>query len=72
MESRLRERFEELQLLYSQSSFSPDGSRLAFTALSEGNDILYIFDVASRKRLARITLPLDGITGPSWSRDLPT
>jgi len=69
IKSALDPNFEELQLLYSQSSFSPDGSRLAFTALSEGNDILYIFDVASRKRLARITLPLDGITGPSWSKD---
>ena len=69
IKSQLDPNFEELQLLYSQSAFSPDGSRLAFTALSEGEDVLYILDVASRKRLARITLPLDGITGPSWSKD---
>ncbi|HET7622480.1 MAG TPA: BamA/TamA family outer membrane protein [Gemmatimonadaceae bacterium] len=69
IKSALDPNFEELQLLYSQSAFSPDGSRLAFTALSEGKDVLYIFDVARRKRLARIALPLDGITGPSWSTD---
>jgi Tol biopolymer transport system component len=69
IKSALDPNFEELQLLYSQSAFSPDGSRLAFTALSEGKDVLYIFDVAERKRLARITLPLDGVTSPSWSKD---
>lgn len=69
IKSALDPNFEELQLLYSQSAFSPDGSRLAFTALSEGKDLLYIFDVESRKQLARIELPLDGVTGPSWSKD---
>ncbi|HEX6534218.1 MAG TPA: hypothetical protein VF041_06450 [Gemmatimonadaceae bacterium] len=61
--------YQELQLLYSQSSFSPDGKRLAFTALGEGKEILYILDVKRRKRIARIELPLDGITSPSWSPD---
>ena len=61
--------FEELQILYSQSAFSPDSKRLAFTALGEGKEVLYILDVASRKRIARIELPLDGITSPSWSPD---
>ncbi len=69
IKSQLDPNFEELQLLYSQSAFSPDGSRLAFTALSEGKDVLYLLDVATRKQLARIDLPLDGITGPSWSPD---
>ncbi|HEU4641417.1 MAG TPA: BamA/TamA family outer membrane protein [Gemmatimonadaceae bacterium] len=61
--------YQELQLLYSQSSFSPDGKRLAFTALGEGREILYILDVARRKRIKRIALDLDGITSPSWSPD---
>ncbi len=69
IKSALDPNFEELQLLYSQSAFSPDGSRLAFTALSEGKDILYVLDVAKRKQIARLELPLDGITGPSWSPD---
>ncbi|HKT09553.1 MAG TPA: hypothetical protein VJR24_16755 [Gemmatimonadaceae bacterium] len=61
--------FEELQILYSQSAFSPDSKRLAFTALGEGKEELYILDVATRKRIAQIRLPLDGITSPSWSPD---
>lgn len=69
VKSALDPNFEELQLLYSQSAFSPDGSRLAFTALSEGKDILYVLDVARRKQIARLELPLDGVTGPSWSPD---
>ncbi len=36
--------FEELRLLYSQSSFSPDGKSLAFTAQREGRDVLWILD----------------------------
>ena len=60
---------QELQILYSQSAFSPDGRLLAFTALGQGKELLYILDVARRKRIARIELPLDGITSPSWSPD---
>src|SRR5581483_207956 len=61
--------YEELQLIYSQSSFSPDGRLLAFTALGEGTEYLYILDVKRRKRVAQINLGLDGVTGPSWSPD---
>src|SRR6185437_9556817 len=61
--------YEELQILYSQSAFSPDSKRLAFTALGEGKEVLYILDVATHRRIARIALPLDGITSPSWSPD---
>src|SRR3954468_21275055 len=61
--------FEELRLLYSQSAFSPDGQQLAFTAQSEGRDVLYLLDVKSRKETKRFKLPLEGVTGPSWSPD---
>ena len=61
--------FEELRLLYSQSSFSPDGQQLAFTAQREGRDVLYLLDVKSRKETKRFDLPLEGVTGPSWSPD---
>ena len=69
VKSALDPDYEELQLLYSQSAFSPDGSRLAFTALGGGKEVLHILDVATRKELSSITVPLDGITGPSWSSD---
>ncbi|HJU66266.1 MAG TPA: hypothetical protein VJ596_11340, partial [Gemmatimonadaceae bacterium] len=61
--------FEELRLLYSQSSFSPDGRLLAFTAQRKGKDVLYILDVARRRARKRIDLPLEGVTGPTWSPD---
>jgi Tol biopolymer transport system component len=61
--------FEELRLLYSQSSFSPDGKTLAFTAQREGRDVLYLVDVQRRKTTFRFDLPLEGVTSPSWSPD---
>lgn len=61
--------FEELRLLYSQSSFSPDGRTLAFTAQREGRDVLYLLDVRRRKTTFRFDLPLEGVTSPSWSPD---
>jgi Tol biopolymer transport system component len=61
--------YEELRLLYSQSSFSPDGRTLAFTAQREGRDVLYLLDVRRRKTTFRFDLPLEGVTSPSWSPD---
>jgi Tol biopolymer transport system component len=61
--------YEELRLLYSQSSFSPDGKSLAFTAQREGRDVLYLLDVRRRKTTHRFDLALEGVTSPSWSPD---
>jgi Tol biopolymer transport system component len=61
--------FEELRLLYSQSAFSPDGRTLAFTAQREGRDVLYLLDVRKRETVKRFSLPLEGITSPTWSPD---
>ena len=61
--------YQEIGILYSQSSFSPDGKLLAFSALGGGQEVLYLLDVKRRKRIAKIELPLDGIVGPSWSPD---
>jgi Tol biopolymer transport system component len=61
--------YEELRLLYSQSSFSPDGKSLAFTAQREGRDVLYLMDVRHKKVTHRFDLPLEGVTSPSWSPD---
>jgi Tol biopolymer transport system component len=60
---------EELRLLYSQSSFSPDGKVLAYTGQRKGRDVLYLMDVKSRKTSRRFDLGLEGVTGPSWSPD---
>jgi Tol biopolymer transport system component len=68
VKSTLDPNFEELRLLYSQSSFSNNGQRLAFTAQRAGKDVLYLLDVRTQ-RSVRVDLPLDGVTSPSWSPD---
>ncbi|MEO8909111.1 MAG: peptidase S9, partial [Gemmatimonadaceae bacterium] len=70
VESTLNPNFEELRLLYSQSSFSNSGRMLAFTAQHEGKDVMYLMDVAKTKVTARIDLPsVDAIWSPVWSPD---
>jgi WD40 repeat protein len=59
--------FEELRVLYSQSAFSPDGRTIAMTAQRAGKDVLYLIDVSSHKIVKRFDLPLETVTGPSWS-----
>jgi WD40 repeat protein len=59
---------EELRIIYSQSSFSPDGKRLAFVGQRKGRDVLYILDI-ERDRTRRVDLALESVTGPAWSPD---
>ncbi|MFI5229235.1 MAG: hypothetical protein ACHQWU_09215 [Gemmatimonadales bacterium] len=61
--------FEELRFLYSQSAFSPDGRLIAVTAERRGRDLIYLFDVRSRKIVRRLDFGLESATGPSWSPD---
>ena len=61
--------FEELRVLYSQSAFSPDGHTIAMTAQRAGKDVLYLIDVDSHRVLKRFDLPLETVTGPTWSPD---
>ncbi|MFL5479024.1 MAG: hypothetical protein ACJ8AF_05355 [Gemmatimonadaceae bacterium] len=60
--------FEELRLLYSQSSFSNDGRTLAFTGERQGKDVLYLEDV-NRGSIKRIDLPIDAVWSPVFSPD---
>jgi hypothetical protein len=69
VESTLNPNFEELRLLYSQSSFSNDGRTLAFTAQREGKDVLYLMDVATASVRARLDLDVDAVWSPVWSPD---
>jgi Tol biopolymer transport system component len=61
--------FEELRLLYSQSSFSNDGKTLAFTGERQGKDVLYLLDVASANVKKRLDLPVDAVWSPVFSPD---
>jgi Tol biopolymer transport system component len=67
--STLNPNAEELQLIYSQSAFSPDGKYLAYTALRQGREVVYILDVERRHEVRRIDFPFEGVTGPNWSPD---
>ena len=69
VESTTNPNFEELRLLYSQSSFSNDGRLLAFTAQREGKDVLYLMNVATAQVIKRLDLPLDAVWSPVWSPD---
>ena len=69
VKSTLNPNFEELRLLYSQSAFSNDERTLAFTAMRQGKDVLYLLDIPSRQVKKRLDLPLDAVTGPSYSPD---
>ena len=60
---------EELQIIYSQSAFSPDAKTLAYTAQKGGRDVLYLMDVKHRKTIHSFDLPLETVTGPSFSPD---
>ena len=62
-------RFEELRLLYSQGSFSPDSKKFAFTAQTGGRDVLSIADVASGDVVQYDKIPVDGVLSPSYSPD---
>src|SRR2546430_11159242 len=61
VESTTNPNFEELRLLYSQSSFSNDGRSLAFTGERHGKDVLYLMDVPSASIQRRVDLPIDAV-----------
>jgi Tol biopolymer transport system component len=61
--------FEELRLLYSQSAFSPDGQRIAFTGQRSGKDVLYIMRIDGKTIERRFDLPIESVISPSWSPD---
>ncbi|MGI8546320.1 MAG: hypothetical protein ACR2M1_03135 [Gemmatimonadaceae bacterium] len=69
VETTTNPRFEELRLLYSQGSFSPDGNQFAFTAQTGGKDVLSIADIHSGGVKQFTDLPVDGVLDPSYSPD---
>lgn len=60
--------FEELNILTPGLTWSPDGSRIALSAKSNGYDVIYLIDVNSEERE---TLPvrLEAIQSVTWSHD---
>ena len=62
-------RLESLHAFDSGVAFDPAGDRLAFAALSSGEDELVIVRATDGKELSRHRLGLDSIRGPAWSPD---
>ena len=59
---------EELRLLYSQSSFSPDGRDVAYVGQRNGKDVLYLTRTRGGNT-RRINLPVDGVLSPVFTPD---
>ncbi len=59
---------EELRLLYSQSSFSPDGQQVAYVGQRNGKDVLYLTRTKGGNT-RRIDLPVDGVLSPVFTPD---
>ena len=59
---------EELRLLYSQSSFSPDGNQVAYVGQRNGKDVLYLTRTRGGQT-RRIDLPVDGVLSPVFTPD---
>jgi len=59
--------FETVPLFESSITWSPDGQRLALTAISKGRDQLYVIRAHDGQVLKRFTLPCDALAYPAWS-----
>jgi Tol biopolymer transport system component len=60
--------FEQLNVVTPGLSWSPDETKIALTAKSDGNDIIYLIDVDSEDKEI-LPVRLDGIKSLSWSPD---
>ncbi len=60
--------FEELNILTPGLSWSPDGTKIAFAALSHGYDLVYIIDVEEEDYSA-LPIKLDAVHSVAWSWD---
>lgn len=60
-------RFESIRSMVSSLAYSPDGTRIAFVAKSNGYDRLFIMKVPGGKIVNEIALPLDFFQSPAWS-----
>jgi len=61
--------YESLHLMDGHVGFSPGGEIIAFPAITQGRDVLYVLELMNRKLLKRIRLELDRIRWPEFSPD---
>ncbi len=61
--------YETFRYISSSSAWSEDGKMLAFAAKRSGKDDIVLVDPERNKQIRRITLPLSGVTTPTFSPD---
>lgn len=60
--------FEELNILTPGLTWSPDGSRIALSAKSNGYDVIYLIDVETEER-ETLPIKLEAIQSVTWSNN---
>jgi Tol biopolymer transport system component len=61
---------QSLESIESAGSWSPDGKRFTFSAVTSGRPVLVLYDVSNGKRVREVKFPdLGEILNPSWSPD---
>ncbi len=61
--------FEQLHLLRTGFSWSPDGKQICLAAKAGSSDALHILDAETGEILRSLSFPLDGLYTPAWSPD---
>ncbi|MEZ4456758.1 MAG: BamA/TamA family outer membrane protein [Gemmatimonadales bacterium] len=61
--------YESFRYITSSAAWSEDGSMLAFAAKRSGKDDIVIVDPAHNREIRRISVPLSGVTTPTFSPD---
>lgn len=59
--------FESFHLLKSSISWSPDGTRIILSSLSNGEDLLWIVETSTGKVLKKLDFDLDIVLSPYWA-----
>ncbi len=60
--------FEQLNVVTPGLTWSPDGTKIALVAKSEGDDVIYLIDVNSEEK-ETLPIHLEGIKSLAWSPD---
>lgn len=69
LQAAMSTRFESIRSMKSSLTYSPDGTRIAFVAKSNGRERLFVMLVPKGKIIEEIELPLDFFYDPAWSPD---
>lgn len=69
LKSSFSSSYESFRYFNSSSAWSEDGKTLVFAAKRSGKDDIVLVDPARNKQIGRISVPLAGVTTPTFSPD---